>query len=117
VATAAQARAYYASLMPDEKAARRAKDRARPSSRRERKADQDAVRREVIDGLDGACACCRTDFYPHLTLDHVHGGGNAERQAHNCGGRKLVYVQVLCWNCNWTKHIHGRCPCSDEGGQ
>lgn len=55
-----------------------------------------------------------------LTLDHIEGGGNQERQSSN---RKSPYTyevalkenlpdrfQILCFNCNWAKHAVGLCP-------
>jgi 5-methylcytosine-specific restriction endonuclease McrA len=93
-----------------------------PESRRR---ENSALRREVIEGYGGSCACCKTAYLPHLTLDHVNGGGTAERVAMGSGGRpiyrrlrrllregvRLPEFQILCWNCNAAKHHLGRCGC------
>lgn len=79
------------------------------------------TRREVIEHYGGRCTCCGTDFYPHLCLDHVNGGGGAERRA---GKGTKIYprlkregyppgFQVLCWNCNSAKHYYGSCACGE----
>jgi hypothetical protein len=79
-------------------------------------------RQEVIVAYGGICACCGADFYPHLTLDHIDGGGAAERKAGKRSQHLVAELwrdgfppgyQVLCWNCNWTKGQLGRCPCPD----
>jgi hypothetical protein len=91
--------------------------------REQRTTQQTRIRREVIEGYGGRCVCCANDFLPHLTIDHIAGGGSAERKTPG-GSQRSLYrrlrregfpegFQVLCWNCNWTKHLHGRCPCSD----
>jgi hypothetical protein len=89
-----------------------------------RKAYFTKLRRDVIEGYGGRCACCGTDYLPHLTLDHVNGGGADERRA--MSGRTIYTrlrralpdldptYQVLCWNCNAAKHHLGRCACSDH---
>lgn len=74
----------------------------------------------VIEHYGGRCVCCGTDFYPHLTLDHVEGDGTADRarfssarQYWNWLARELPAegFQVLCWNCNEAKHFYGECLC------
>lgn len=69
-----------------------------------------ALRARVLAHLGGACACGVTD--PRvLNIDHVHGGGCAERHSIGRGTRFLKLVlasepgryQLLCCNCNWIK--------------
>src|SRR5947209_13964567 len=37
-------------------------------------------RTELIARYGGACVCCGEDYAPYLELDHVDGGGLAERE-------------------------------------
>ena len=80
-------------------------------------------RRAVIEGYGGECECCHSDYEPHLTIDHIDGGGTAERRT----GVTSIHLyarlrregfppgyRVLCWNCNWAFHRLGRCGCSDH---
>lgn len=80
------------------------------------------LRMDVIRGYGGACACCGNDYVPHLTLDHVEGGGRTDRVSR--GGRAAYAearrdgfppkYQLLCFNCNSAKHTQGgRCGCQD----
>lgn len=70
-------------------------------------------------GCRPKCACCGERHAEFLTLDHVNGGGNAERRLR--GGTTPLWrwlrqkgfpsgYQVLCHNCNAAKHIYGSCP-------
>lgn len=68
----------------------------------------------VMERLGGRCVCCGETELVFLTIDHVEGGGTAERRT-----RKEAYTwervkkegypegryQVLCWNCNAAKHF------------
>jgi hypothetical protein len=114
-AVRAAARAYYD----------RTKDATRERQRAASRASLSRLRRDVLDGYGGACACCGSDYYSHLTLVHVEGGGRQERIA--LGGGQAIYrrlrresyppgYQILCFNCNAAKHTLGRCGCSDEEG-
>lgn len=110
---------------PERKRADRLRRYANPeqaAKRRERyQREVVRMRDEVIAGYGGQCECCGTTFRPHLTLDHVNGGGGAERRAEP--GQRLWRrlrregfppgYRVLCWNCNWAAHRLGRCSCSD----
>lgn len=120
--------ARYAGLTDTERVDRREKQNAArlrdPDRLDKRRQEQANVKREVIDGYGGRCACCGNDYLPHLTLDHVNGGGTAHRRVE--GGRSLYRrlrralreglpldpeFQVLCWNCNAAKHHLGACDC------
>jgi hypothetical protein len=77
------------------------------------------LRAEVIAGYGGRCACCGEEQPEFLTLDHVDGGGAAERRKHGPRVHLLAAkregfpdrFQVLCWNCNSARHLNdGVCP-------
>lgn len=87
-------------------------------------------RLEVLTAYSGgvlACDCCGEDEVEFLSLDHINGGGTAERAA--AGGHshqlylKLVRegfprkedYRVLCFNCNQSIGYYGYCPHQNEG--
>jgi len=91
--------------------------------------DRRATRGAVIVGYGGKCACCGEGEKEFLDLDHVNGGGAAQRRVLG----PLVYrraieqgfpadYQLHCKNCNWSKYlggvcVHQRCnPLSPAGG-
>lgn len=102
----AASRARYAAETPEQRKARK-------------QAERDKLRAEVIAAYGGKCSCCGTDYEPHLTLDHVNGGGTTERRSLQGGScwrvaRREGYpdrFQLLCFNCNWAKHHLGECGC------
>jgi hypothetical protein len=111
----------YHDLSDEAKKDRRAKNRARPKHADEKVRERERLRVEVLAAYGARCSCCGTTYEPHLTLDHVEGGGTRERKERK--GTNLYRVarqegfpprfQILCWNCNWTKHKHGACGCSE----
>lgn len=126
----ANARAQVAKRDPVAESERKRVGRlADPQRLEKRRAEQQRVKVEVIEAYGGHCACCDAGYVPHLTLDHVNGGGSAERKQAGCG--RAIYrrlrrelraglapdpaYQVLCWNCNMAKHYLGACGCG--GGE
>jgi hypothetical protein len=77
----------------------------------------------VLDAYGGVCRCCGEDEFAFLALDHVNGGGRADRAAR--GGAdwwsSLIRegfpsgYQVLCHNCNTAKERPGGCPHATNG--
>ncbi len=69
------------------------------------------------------CACCGSDDFDSLTIDHIEGGGNRHRNlifnGNVCSGspfhlwlRENGYpygYQVLCKRCNCSKGITNKC--------
>lgn len=97
----------------------------RDKQRKERGFTKDSARRrkkfqevkiEVILNMGGKCVCCgemNTDF---LTIDHIDGGGAKHRKEFKSSSwffmRQYCYpkgYQLLCFNCNFSKYIGGRC--------
>ena len=81
------------------------------------------VRWEVMEHYGGnppRCACCGEDQPEFLALDHIEGGGNAQRKKLGFRGvqlhrwlRKNGYPEgyrVLCHNCNNSLGHYGFCP-------
>lgn len=73
---------------------------------------------KILEHYGQKCTCCGIKEKVFLTVDHVEGGGAAHRK-HLNRGRLYAYIvrnkfpkeyQILCWNCNWAKHIEGICP-------
>ncbi len=65
------------------------------------------------------CNCCGVMHVQFLCLDHVGGGGAVRKQETGTSSRLHRWLftkefpvgfQVLCHNCNWSSHIHGKCP-------
>lgn len=81
--------------------------------------NRDAALRAYSTGPEPACACCGERIATFLALDHVEGGGPAQRQETGGGGfytwlKKNGYppgFRVLCHNCNHGREINGGvCP-------
>ena len=108
-----------------EKVKARAKRNAVPKEERRARAlrYRTKLRTEVLNGYGGKCECCGNTRVFHLTIDHIDGGGGAERRSSRGNNlyRRLRRegfppgYRVLCWNCNWEAHASGshRCSCSD----
>jgi hypothetical protein len=67
---------------------------------------------QVANHYGGRCAACGEEELLFLTIDHVHGGGAADRKLGRGGVPMYQWLlvndypdgfQVLCWNCNWKK--------------
>ena len=77
------------------------------------------VRTEILDHYGNRCICCGEDREVFLAIDHVNGGGYADKGKHRRSGTGLyVWIkkngypdsfQILCHNCNWAKEV-GICP-------
>lgn len=84
------------------------------------------LKNQLFQKFGSDCACCVINDPRLLTFDHIHGGGNKHREevsGSKSGGGSSVYlrwlryhgttegIQVLCWNCNCSKHFNGGvCP-------
>ena len=79
----------------------------------------------VFEAYGGyVCACCGETEITFLTIDHIDGSGREHRGKvlgnRSTGGDRFYRwlkkndfppgFQVLCRNCNWGKHIYGKCP-------
>lgn len=114
-----RAKDQYDGLSDEQKRTRVTKALERPTKPAENASERQRLKLEVLMAYGGHCVCCRTSYLPHLTLDHVEGGGSAERRERK--GTNLYRIarregypprfQVLCWNCNWAKHTQGECGC------
>lgn len=68
------------------------------------------------------CACCDESEYKFLCIDHINNDGAKDRRDNpsHATGRGLYTrlikegypegYQLLCFNCNMAKGIHGKCP-------
>lgn len=63
------------------------------------------------------CLCCGINDIDVLAIDHINGQGAFDRDKYG-GGVKFYKVlmrnypagyQVLCFNCNFSKHLNGKC--------
>jgi len=81
-------------------------------NRRFRSCRETAIRR-----LGGACECCGESTHEFLALDHINGGGTAQRKV--ISGKVLVKlvargqidgIRLLCHNCNLARGFYGFCP-------
>lgn len=90
----------------------------------QRSKDRDlSLKKEVFEHYGGlVCACigCGIHNINVLELDHINGGGNAERKTVGSGKTFYKYLKknkypagyrVLCANCNKGRWVHGgECP-------
>lgn len=76
-------------------------------------------RDEVIELLGGKCVYCGIIDFRVLQVDHINGGGSAERKsgAYRAGHSYHVInsikndekkYQLLCANCNWIKRYENK---------
>ena len=92
-----------------------------------RKCDQENVKKllrkkkiDILTKLGNICQCCKNTNPNHMSIDHIHGGGQKDRekrwkqyiqQLHTMPTNELLSkYQCLCFNCNYTKGIWGVCP-------
>lgn len=75
-------------------------------------------RLEVLKHYGNKCNCCGEKQNEFLTIDHIYDGGRKHWKER---GDKNIYIwlisnkypkgyQLLCFNCNCAKGIHGKCP-------
>lgn len=69
-----------------------------------------ALRQEVLSILSSECIRCGFDDPRALQIDHINGGGNAERKRLGSGTtyhkhmlKDISKYQLLCANCNQIK--------------
>lgn len=130
----AQSRVYYAANKKRIMKRITAYRRAHPESYREdSKKRARRFREMVIQAYGGpVCACCGETHVSMMTLDHINGGGIKHRTeiANQRGWKQKVsgvafyrYLvnqgfppgyQVLCFNCNFSKHLLGVCAHQSE---
>ena len=93
-----------------------------------RAASRDCNRRlkiRVIEAYGGKCQCCGESQIEFLTIDHINGGGTADRQSERGYGSHFYRwlerndypideFQCLCYNCNCAKSFFGHCPHGKE---
>lgn len=87
-----------------------------------KKAQYKLARLEMIEAYGGRCVCCDETRPEFLSIDHIFNDGAEERaSAAKWRAGRIQYVlrdlgwpkdryQLLCFNCNIAKHIHGECP-------
>lgn len=83
------------------------------------------LKRAAFDAYGGAkCVCCGVLHPVFLTIDHIDGKGAAHRKSIGCkersaGSKFYLWLrnhnypkgfQVLCFNCNFGKHVLKVCP-------
>lgn len=79
------------------------------------------LKQEIVNKYGGSCACCKENILDFLAIDHVNNDGSVHRDKENINTGWHTYLwlkrnnypegfQILCHNCNWAKHIHGKCP-------
>ena len=79
------------------------------------------LRMKALQAYGGAkpfCACCGLNQIEFLTIDHIDGGGNKQRQKMKLRSfyswlKKNNYpkgFQILCMNCNFAKGMYDICP-------
>ena len=79
---------------------------------RHTKAYRQGLRDKIFERLGKRCRVCGIIDRRVLQMDHVNGGGEAQRRELRNGVLYLRYIlthldefQLLCANCNWIKRI------------
>jgi hypothetical protein len=77
-------------------------------------------RNEMLTAYGGKCVCCGESERHFLAMDHIYGGGYAERKIFKSpyalykklrdAGWPTGKYQILCHNCNMAKGFYGQCP-------
>ena len=106
---------------PCKLAYRRLRDGA-PERRARRNIRHREIRQKAFNGYGGTCVCCGEARFEFLAIDHVNGGGRAERQ--KLSTRQIAdkvikqnfpsEYRVLCHNCNQSHGWYGYCPHEKE---
>jgi hypothetical protein len=82
-----------------------------------------AIKDRFMEMYGGRCACCGITRRIFLSLDHIDGGGNAQRKASGQRGAYLdatrkyqpkVY-RILCHNCNMAMEHEENHTCLTPG--
>lgn len=76
------------------------------------------IREKAYSGYGGSCTCCGESEFEFLCLDHVNGGGAADRRKRSTWQIARYVIDnkwpdsftVLCHNCNLAKGFFGMCP-------
>ena len=87
----------------------------------ERRAQSKSVTLKHYGGEIPACACCKETGDVFLNIDHINGGGTKHMKEIGVKGGTQFYdwlrkngfppgYQILCFNCNFAKHVLGVCP-------
>lgn len=84
------------------------------------KAWYDRLRSEVLIAYGGTCMCCGEARPEVLAVDHINGDGSNHRRVVGAGRAFYSWLrkngfpkdnfQLLCYNCNFAKHVYGTCP-------
>ena len=112
----------WAHRNPDKVAAVNRKQRARPDHNAYMRRWRQQLKRDVLQGYGSVCVCCgehRPDF---LSIDHINGGGAAERKRDASFVSTRFYARLkregfprekyrlLCMNCNFARRFGQECP-------
>lgn len=73
------------------------------------------LKTKVITDMGGKCSCCDITEIDFLAVDHINGGGQADRKTTDRSGETMYRFmrdnnyppgyQIMCHNCNWSKHL------------
>ena len=89
--------------------------------KKNRKIRRHKLKIEIFEHYGNKCNCCGESIVEFLTIDHVNNDGAEHKRMLNTKDSDRVYkdiqrqgypddYQILCYNCNYAKGIHGRCP-------
>lgn len=104
---------YCSPCRTDYQAAYRAANSVRLAAHKRAAAAQ--ARLDGLAAMGARCNCCGETEPAFLTLDHVDGREDGDRETGakawlRAARRHWRGYQILCWNCNAAKHFQGVCP-------
>ena len=79
------------------------------------------LRRQIVEALGAACACCGESHFAILTIDHIQPLKGKRRRPRiyqhllALGCPQDANYQVLCLNCNMLKGTGAECLHQTEG--
>ena len=89
---------------------------------KKRKRTRKQIKIQILKHYGNICKCCEETIFEFLTIDHIKGDGAKHNKEIKKGNSAITLYkwliknnfpdgfQILCFNCNITKGLYGKCP-------